>query len=56
MYILRVHFNIPLQTIGSNLGSRDHATIAYGVDKIAAMAKNDDLVKKDIEYLTKNIN
>lgn len=55
MYILRVEFNVPLQTIGANLGSRDHTTVAYGVDKITAMLKTDDLVKKDIEYLVKNI-
>lgn len=55
MYILREKFNIPLQTIGQNLGSRDHATIAYGVDKINLAAKSDDLTKKDIEYIVNNI-
>lgn len=55
MYILRTNFNIPLQTIGANIGSRDHATIAYGVDKIASMLKTDDMVQKDVDYLIKNI-
>ena len=40
MYVLRNHFNIQLQIIGDNLGDRDHATIAHGVDKIASMIKS----------------
>lgn len=55
MYILREHFKIPLQIIGLNIGDRDHTTVAYGVDKISSMLKNDDLVKKDLEYLINNI-
>lgn len=55
MYILREKFNIQLKTIGENFGSRDHATVSYGIDKIVFMLENDTLVKKDIELLMKSI-
>ena len=45
MYILRVNFNIPLQVIGDNIGKRDHATIAHGIDKITELIKKDNLTK-----------
>lgn len=56
MYILRINFNIPLQTIGDNLGSRDHATVTHGIDKISELIKKDNLTKNDYEILSKKIN
>lgn len=56
MYILRVNFNIPLQSIGDNLGNRDHATVAHGIDRITDLIKKDNLCKNDYEILTKKIN
>ena len=55
MYILRVNFNIPLQVIGDNIGKRDHATIAHGIDKITELIKKDNLTKNDYEILIKKI-
>ena len=55
MYVLRNHFNIQLQIIGDNLGDRDHATVAHGVDKIASMIKSNELIKKDYDIIIKNI-
>lgn len=55
MYILRNNFNISLQIIGDNLGSRDHATISHGVDKIASLLKTDESVKNDIDFVVKSI-
>ena len=55
MYVLRNHFNIQLQTIGDNLGDRDHATVAHGVDKIASMIKSNELIKNDYEIIVKNL-
>lgn len=55
MYILRINFNIPLQVIGDNIGKRDHATIAHGIDKITELIKKDNLTKNDYEILLKKI-
>lgn len=55
MYILRTNFNFPLQTIGDNLGSRDHATVTHGIDKIAELIKKDNMTKNDYEILIKKI-
>ena len=55
MYILRNDYNIPLQQIGDNLGSRDHSTVGHGVDKIAEMIKKDALTKSDYEKISKKI-
>ena len=55
MYVLRNHFNIQLQVIGDNLGDRDHATVAHGVDKIASMIKSNELIKNDYEIIIKNL-
>ena len=55
MYILRVDYNVPLQLIGDNLGSRDHTTISHGVDKISDLIKNDDLTRSDYEKISKII-
>ena len=55
MYILRINFNIPLQIIGDNLGSRDHATVTHGIDKISELIKKDNLTKNDYEILSKKI-
>ena len=55
MYVLRNHFNIQLQVIGDNLGDRDHATVAHGVDKIASMIKSNELIKNDYELIIKNL-
>jgi len=54
MYVLRNHFNLQLQVIGDNL-QRDHATVAHGVDKVASMIKSNELIKKDYEYIVKNL-
>lgn len=55
MYILRNDYNIPLQVIGDNLGSRDHTTVGHGVDKIAALLKSDELTKSDYAKISEKI-
>ena len=55
MYLLRTEYNIPLQIIGDNIGSRDHATVVHAVDKIAKAIKSDELIKKDYDNLIKNL-
>ena len=55
MYVLRNDYNIPLQEIGDNLGARDHTTIGYGVDKVAALLKTDELIKADYTVISKKI-
>ena len=55
MYILRTNFNLPLKTIGDNLGSRDHATVTHGIDKVSELIKKDNLTKNDYEILVKKL-
>ena len=55
MYILRENYNISLQQIGQCLGSRDHATVSHGLDKIKCLIESDNLTKKDYESLVKRI-
>ena len=55
IYLLRTVLSLPLKRIGEYLGGRDHATIAHAVDKITNSINQDQLVKQDIEVLTKKI-
>lgn len=56
MYLCRDMTAVPLQQIGRCIGGRDHTTIIYGADKIAAdLAKNESL-RNTIEILKKKLN
>lgn len=55
MYILRNDYVVPLQVIGDNLGSRDHTTIGYGVDKVASILKTDELIAQDYKKISQKI-
>lgn len=55
MYILRINFNISLQTIGDNLGKRDHATVAHGIDKITNLIDKNNVIKNDYDLIIKSI-
>ena len=56
MYVLRTYYKIPLQTIGDNIGSRDHATVLHALDKIENSIKENELVDKDYQTLIKLLN
>lgn len=56
IYLIRNHFNIPLQKIGEHFGSRDHTTIAHACGKVEAMIDTDWTVKQDIDNIMKKLN
>lgn len=47
MYLSRTETDASLPLIGEKLGSRDHTTILYGYEKIAAMIDIDPTVRRD---------
>jgi len=55
IYLIRENLKIPLKKIGEAFGSRDHATIAHGYEKIQNLLKTDHHVKSDVEYLMKKL-
>ena len=56
MYLCRELTETSFEMIGTILGNRDHSTVMYAYDKIAAELKNSDSTKNVIEVLTKKIN
>lgn len=56
MYLCRELISIPLQTIGSILGNRDHSTVIYGIEKIENEMKNNSSTASTIDILKKKIN
>lgn len=56
MYLCRYMTDVPLETIGSYMGKRDHSTVKYGVDKISKDIKKNDLLKNTIDIIMKKIN
>lgn len=56
MYLCRYMTDVPLETIGSYMGKRDHSTVKYGVDKISKDLKKNDLLKNTIDIIMKKIN
>ena len=52
IYLITELMDVPLITIGSAFGGKDHTTIMYARDKIAQNIKTDKSLKTDIEDLT----
>lgn len=55
MYLCRVLTEDSLSYIGSLLGKKDHTTVSYGHDKIAAEIKTNEQLRNTIEVLKKKI-
>lgn len=56
MYLCRNMTDIPLATIGSYMGKRDHTTVAYGANIISSSMKNDESLRNTVEVIMKKIN
>lgn len=56
MYLCKTMTDIPLDTIGSLLGNRDHSTIIHGVKKIGEEYDINESTRALIETLKKKIN
>jgi chromosomal replication initiator protein len=51
MYLLSEEHDLSLSAIGDHLGGRDHSTIRYGVDQVAAGLERDEQLRNDIMAL-----
>ena len=56
MYLCKNMTDIPLDTIGSLLGGRDHSTIIHGIKKISEEYETNEITKSLIETIKKKIN
>ena len=56
MYLCKTMTDIPLDSIGSLLGGRDHSTIIYGIKKIADEYDSNEQTRNLIETIKKKIN
>ncbi|MBR4026456.1 MAG: chromosomal replication initiator protein DnaA [Lachnospiraceae bacterium] len=56
MYLCKTMTNMPLDSIGSFLGGRDHSTIIHGINKISDEYKNNLVTKSLIDTIKKKIN
>ena len=53
IYIITDMMNLPLVTVGSKMGGRDHATVIYARDKVAEQMKTDGKLATDIKDIQK---
>ena len=56
MYLCKNMTDIPLDTIGSLLGGRDHSTIIHGIKKISEEYEINETTQGLIETIKKKIN
>ncbi len=54
-YIVREITNMPLQSIGTEFGGRDHSTIVYAINNIEAGMKRDSNLNQLVNDIIKNI-
>ncbi|MDY2841757.1 MAG: chromosomal replication initiator protein DnaA, partial [Candidatus Borkfalkiaceae bacterium] len=52
-YLITDMMNLPLVTVGSKMGGRDHATVIYARDKVAEQMKTDTKLATDIKDIQK---
>lgn len=53
IYLITDMMNLPLVTVGSKIGGRDHATVIYARDKVAEQMKTDNKLATDIKDIQK---
>ena len=56
MYLCKTMTDIPLDSIGSLLGGRDHSTIIHGINKIGEEYESNEQTRNLIETIKKKIN
>ncbi|MFV0465795.1 MAG: chromosomal replication initiator protein DnaA [Lachnospiraceae bacterium] len=56
MYLCKNMTDVPLQSIGSLLGGRDHSTIIHGIKKITEEYETNENIRNMIETIKKKIN
>ena len=55
VYVVREITQMPLQSIGTEFGGRDHSTIVYAINKIEAGMKRDSNLNQLVNDIIKNI-
>ncbi len=55
IYVVREITQMPLQSIGTEFGGRDHSTIVYAINNIEAGMKRDENLKQLVNDIIKNI-
>lgn len=55
VYVVREITQMPLASIGAEFGGRDHSTIVYSVNNVAASIKKDPHLKELVDDIIKNI-
>lgn len=55
VYVVREITQMPLASIGTEFGGRDHSTIVYAVNNVSASIKKDAHLKELVEDIIKNI-
>ena len=48
--------DIPLKSIGTYIGKRDHSTIIHGINKIETELKNSETLRNTVDIIKKKIN
>ena len=56
MYLCREMTDTPLKSIGIMLGGRDHSTVSYGIEKVAADIKINEALNNTIDIIKKKLN
>lgn len=56
MYLCRTLIDIPLKSIGTYVGKRDHSTVIHGIKKIEEEIDNSDTMRNTIEIIKKKLN
>lgn len=56
MYLCRNMIDIPLKSIGSYVGRRDHTTVIHGINKVTEELSSSEKVRNDIDIIKKKIN
>ena len=54
-YVIREVTQSSMQTIGDELGNRDHSTIVYAISQVEKRMKTDTRFKETVEDIIKNI-
>ncbi len=55
MYLIRTQLNLPLKTVGTFFGGRDHTTVVHAENKINSLIKEDWTVKNDVDFLCQKL-
>lgn len=56
MYLCRSMIDIPLKSIGTYIGKKDHSTIIHGINKVESEMKNSETMRNTIDIIRKKIN